>query len=155
MSDFKKRIGEILVEDGILSKESLEDALNQQKKSGGLLGQILIQMGYVSEEELTAAIGKQLKVPYLPLPNYSINANAAHKFGEDFCRRNLLMAFDHDEKNIYVSAVCPIEDTIISEIEKISGLKAQIFMSMPSEILSMLDLMFRSNYLRKETKKAG
>ena len=48
----KKRLGEILIEDGILTQENLAEALSQQKKEGGLIGQILIRQGYIAEDDL-------------------------------------------------------------------------------------------------------
>ena len=151
----KKRLGEILIEDGVLTKENLEEALHQQKKEGGLIGQILIRLGYISEENLVAAIGKQLQIPYLPLSNYSINIEATQAFGEDFCRKNMMLAFDRDDKRIYLALADPLNDTAIGEVQKKTNLKAQVFISTGSEIFSMLDLAFRTSLIKPEIKKAG
>ena len=56
----KRRLGEILIEDGCLSPENLQAALQYQKKEGGMIGQILVRLGHVNEDNLIAAIGKQL-----------------------------------------------------------------------------------------------
>ena len=149
----KKRLGEILIEDGILSPESLDEALNHQKKEGGLIGQILIRLGYVTEEELIAAVGKQLRIPYIPLMSYSVNSDTALKLGVEFCRRALLLPFDQDEKNVFLAMGDPLNDTAVGEVEKKCGLKAQIFISTPTEILNMVELIF--NAAKKEVKKAG
>ena len=151
----KKRLGEILIEDGVLSPESLEEALNHQKKEGGLIGQILIRLGYITEEELIAAVGKQLRIPYIPLSNYSVNTDTAMKFGVEFCRRHLLLPFDQDEKNIFLAMGDPLNDSAVGEVEKKCNLKPQIFISTPTEILNMVELIFNSNTVKKEVKKAG
>ena len=96
----RKRIGEILIEEGLLSKENLEEALNHQKKEGGLIGQLLLRLGYISEPQLIAALGKQLSIPYLPLENYSLNTEALENFDEEFLRRNVMTVFDQDEKHV-------------------------------------------------------
>ena len=140
----KKRIGEILIEDGVLSPQSLEEALNLQKKEGGLIGQILIRQGYVSEEQVIAAASKQLKIPYIPLANYSINPDTAIAFGKDFCRTYLVLPFDQDEKNIFLAMGDPLNDLAVSEIQKKCNLKPQIFIATPSEILSMMELIFKA-----------
>ena len=149
----KKRLGELLIENGILTKENLEEALIYQKKNGGVIGQILIRLGYISEENLVAALGHQLNVPYLPLQNYSLNMDVVRQLEEEFCKRNMVIAFDRDAKYIYLSLADPLNVNAIEEIEKLSQMRAQIFISTPSEILNMLDLVFTTN--KKEMKKVA
>jgi len=149
----KKRLGEILIEDGVLTPQSLEEGLNYQKKEGGLIGQILIRLGYVSEAQVIAAVSKQLKIPYIPLSCYSLNNDTAIQFGEDFCRGYLLLPFDQDDKNIFLAMGDPLNDLAVSEIQKKTNLKVQIFIATPSEILSKVELIFNAG--AGKTKKAG
>ncbi len=148
----KKRIGEILIESGCLTPENLEEALQHQKKEGGMIGQILIRLGYISEESLIAAMGKQTHIPYIPLSHYSINMDAAVVLGEEFCRRHMLVVFDQDEKKIFLAIADPLNEIGVEEAAKKTKLKPQVFVSTPSEIYSMLDLIFSN--LKKEMKKA-
>ncbi len=141
----KKRVGEILIEDGVLTQENLDEALIQQKKEGGIIGQILIRLGYVTEENLIAALSKQLGIPYLPLPNYSVNMETIREYGYDFCKQNMLIAFDQDDKYIYVSTADPLNDIALEHIENQSKRRAQVFISTPSEIVNMLDLAFAAS----------
>ncbi len=138
----KKRLGEILIEDGVLSKENLDEALNQQKKEGGLIGQLLIRLGYISEEDLIAAVGRQLRVPYIALANYSVNPDSCRLLTEEFCRKNQLMAIDHNDRQIVIATGDPLNETAVDDTEKKTGLKPQVFLSTPTEIMSMLDLVF-------------
>ncbi len=149
----KKRLGEILIEDGVLTPQSLEEALNHQKKEGGLIGQILIRLGYVSEEQVIAAVGKQLKIPYLPLSCYSVNNDTALQVGEEFCRRHLVVPFDQDEKHVFIAMGDPLNELAVQEMQKKFNLKAQIFISTPSEILNRVDLIFNASAGKEE--KAG
>ena len=145
----------MLIEDGILSAENLEEALHHQKKEGGLIGQILIRLGYLSEEELIAAVGKQLRIPYIPLSNYSINMEAAQSLTMDYCKKNFVLVFDIDDKRLWVALSDPLNDALIEELGKKFKLKLQIFISTPTEVLNMIDLIFNMNASKKEFKKAG
>ena len=150
----KKKLGEILVEDGCLTPENLEEALQHQKKEGGsMVGQILIRLGYITEESLIAAVGKQLHIPDIPLSNYSINMEAAAQLDADFCRRHLMILFDQDDKKIYISTADPLNDTALEEVAKKFNFKIQLFISTPTEIFNMLDLIFSAT--TKNLKKAG
>jgi hypothetical protein len=141
----KRRLGEILIEDGVMTQENLEEALIQQKKDGGVIGQILVRLGYVTEENLIAALCKQLTIPYLPLTNYSVNTDVVRSFRYDFCKQNMVIAFDRDDKYVFVSTADPLNDIALDVIEKESGRMAQIFISTPTEILNMLELAFASD----------
>ena len=58
-------IGEILIEQGFINKQQLEEALAAQKKSGGkMLGDVMLEMGLVSESQLAQALSIRLKVPF-------------------------------------------------------------------------------------------
>lgn len=151
----KKRIGEILIEDGILTREHLAEALEKQQKEGGLIGHLLIRLGYVSEEAVVAALSKQLKIPYLALSYYSLNPDAARLLEEDFCRKNLILIFDADEKYIYLCTGDPLNDRALAEIAQKTNLGVQAFISTPTEILEGIAALFQPPVSKETFKKAG
>lgn len=55
----RKRLGEILLEDGLITEEQLKQALNRQIPGGKMLGQILKDMGFVTEEQISSALARQ------------------------------------------------------------------------------------------------
>ena len=59
------RIGDLLVNKGLLSKEKVEEAIQLQKKSGKRIGQIVVSKGWVSEDVLLTALGEQLGIPHI------------------------------------------------------------------------------------------
>ena len=148
----RKRIGELLIEDGALSREQLNEALEVQKKHGGLIGQILISHGYITEENLTAALGRQLDIPYLSVAHYALNLDAVGLMHDDFCRRNFLLIFDQDDHRVFVAIADPLNHIALQEIEKQVKKQQQIFISTPTEIITALDKIAIG--AKKEMKKA-
>jgi type IV pilus assembly protein PilB len=138
----KRRIGEILIEDGLLSKVQLEEALAYQKEKGGLLGTILIEKNFVTEESLVSALGKQFKIPYLPIKNYSINPDMAEMLSAEFCHENLVVAFDCDHKKVYVAVADPMNEAAIEKIRTLTGRVPQVFLSRISEILNAIFFIY-------------
>ena len=59
----KKRLGEMLVDEGIISEEQLQEAMHEQKIKGGRLEKILISQGYVTQDVIMAFVGTQLGIP--------------------------------------------------------------------------------------------
>ena len=85
-----KRLGEILVDQGLLTPDQLMEALAERKKTGELLGQILIRKGAISETDVARAQAIQFSVPYLPASAYEINPEVAALFPMDFLQKNQL-----------------------------------------------------------------
>src|SRR2546430_1338589 len=63
----KKRLGEMLVDEGIISEEQLQEAMHEQKIKGGRLEKILISQGYVTQDVIMAFVGTQLGIPHVSL----------------------------------------------------------------------------------------
>src|SRR5689334_9653738 len=73
MGRSKKRLGQILVEAGVISEAQLQSVLAQQKRWGGRLGQTLIEMGLVKEKQLVQALSTQLGIPSVDLDKHPIS----------------------------------------------------------------------------------
>jgi CHASE2 domain-containing sensor protein len=72
-----KKLGQILIENGLLTKKQLKAALKIQKKEGGLIGQIMIKNGFVSEGDIVNALTKQQD--YLFIPEKALALPLKHK----------------------------------------------------------------------------
>ena len=138
----KRKIGEILIEDGLLSKAQLEEALALQKEKGGLIGSILVEKKFVDEESLIGALGKQFKVPYIPLKNYAINPDMSGMLNADFCHENMAVAFDCDPKKVYVAVADPMNDAAVEKIRTLTGRIPQVFLAKISEILNAIYFIY-------------
>jgi hypothetical protein len=83
----RRKLGELLVETGLLSPEKLTEALQVQKESGKRLGQILIDMSLISEEEMAFALAMQLKIPYVDLGSIEISGKTVETIPEEVCQK--------------------------------------------------------------------
>lgn len=152
----KKRLGEILLEDGLLSRESLEEALEHQKREGGLIGQILIQLGLLTEEDLISVLARQLGMPYLPLGQYAVNMEGARALESAFCRKNMMLLFDSDDRRSFVATSDPLNQQALDDLRAKLNTKLHVFLSTPTEIMNMLDLVFSGeSAVKSPNKKAG
>ena len=83
----KVRLGEILVQQKLISPVHLDAALDQQKRSGRRLGRVFIENGYVTEEQISDALAKQLNIPHINLRYYNVNLEAVGFLPETQARR--------------------------------------------------------------------
>ncbi|MDP7423593.1 MAG: type II secretion system protein GspE, partial [bacterium] len=88
----RMRLGDTLIQDGLITQQQLEKALAMQKKDGKRLGSILVEMGLVTEQDIVEALGRQLGIPFINLSNYLIDPVTAKIIPEHICRRHNLIA---------------------------------------------------------------
>lgn len=87
-SSDRRRLGEILVQAGLITTEQLGSALERQTQTRRLLGPILIEMGLVTEQDIMRALADQLSVPSVDLSKSEIPADVASLLPEEFCRQH-------------------------------------------------------------------
>ena len=83
----KIRLGEILLQQNLLTEDQVKAALDEQKRSGRKLGRIFIDAGYVTEEQIGSALARQLQVPYINLKHFNIRPEVATRLPETLARR--------------------------------------------------------------------
>ncbi len=138
-----KRLGQILLERGVISAKQLEDALTRQKASDGLLGQILIELGHVTEEAMALALTAQYGFPYLPLENYEIDDGLALVVPEAMARRFCLVPIDRIGNALTLAMADPTNVQAIEEIECMTKCVVQAFVSTPSDIYRTINKYYK------------
>ena len=138
-----KRIGEVLLERGVVSQIQLEKALVRQKTDGGLLGHVLVQLGFASEEEIALALTAQYGFPYLPLENYEIDEGITVIIPETVARQYCLIPIDHIGNALTLAMADPSNTQAIEDIELLTKCVVQTFVSTPSDINKAIDRFYR------------
>ena len=148
-----KRLGDILVEQELLTPDQLADALAEQKKTKELLGQILLRKNYISEADIARAQALQFGVPYLPASAYDINPEVAHLFPLDFLQKNQLAPVDLFGKVLVVAFSMPLDSEIIGQIEQSTGRVMQIYVSTQTDVAQFQTKI--SDILTKQRARPG
>jgi MshEN domain len=82
-----KQLGQILLEQGLISEEQLQRALNEHRNTPKSLGRVLIDLGYIREWELVRALAEQVGPEFVDLTEYRVDAAATALLPEALCRR--------------------------------------------------------------------
>ena len=144
-ADYKKakRLGELLIEYGVLKPEHLDEALAIQKKEGGLLGEILVKRGFVTEENVVVALAEQLDYPYLPVPNFVPSAAAVKALPAALAVEYVCVPVDKVGQTLSVVMSDPTNQTAVREIERASGCRVQAFVGLISEITAAIERAYK------------
>lgn len=112
----RKRLGEMLIEAGLIDHSKLRWALSEQKQRGGHLGRILIEDGGVSEEALVAALSAQMKFPIVDLDKVSAAAAALDLLAGELADKLSVVPFAIEGKFLDLAMVDPTNTDAINTV---------------------------------------
>ncbi len=115
------RIGDLLVKEGILSAEQLQQALDKQKKEGGRLGSVLVKMGFVGDEDVTTFLSRQYGVPAINLQYFEVDATVIKLIPEDTARRYEILPLSRVGNSLTIAMVDPTNVFAMDDIKFMTG----------------------------------
>jgi type IV pilus assembly protein PilB len=143
-----KRIGELLVEAGVLSQSQLEQALFAQRKDGRKLGQLLIELGLVTEVQLTQTLSRQLSVPWVSLYHVDFSRSLLNMvpraIAEKFCLVPIFVRRVRKlGETLYVAMDDPTNEAAIDEVRRASTLPVKPMIACPSDIRAAIRVYYQ------------
>lgn len=135
----KTFLGIQLVEDGIISREQLEDALEQQKTRAArgareFLGQTLVSLGYCSEVDIAKVIAKRTGAVFASLKLRPVNMAAANLISPDVANRYRVLPLDFENNRLVVAMMNPSDIIAIDDLRLLTGYDIQPAVMPDSEI---------------------
>ena len=148
MSPFKRQIkeqlGQVLMQRGVVTAEQLKQALEAQRREGGLLGEILIKMGFTSEEDITQALAIQHDFPYLPLSNYEFDQELIALIPEQIAKKYYVLPIDKMGDILTIVMANPLDSKAVEEVEALSKCKVEVFVATYTEVKKAIEESYRS-----------
>ena len=143
--DIKKRIriGNLLIENKLISEQQLEVALAEQKKTRRKLGKTLVDLGYIEETMLLKLISEQLGIEYISLKQYPINQDILRKLPEIHARRFRAIALAEENGQLLVGMADPSDIFAYDEINKVLNQPTKISAISENDLFHHLDTGYR------------
>ena len=139
----KVRLGEILVQQKLLTEEQLGMALTEQKRSGRKLGRVFIEHGYVTEEQISGALARQLDIPYINLKFFNINAELVRLLPETQARRFRALVLEDRREGLLVGMSDPTDLFAYDEIARLVKRNIELAVVNETEVLAAIDRIYR------------
>lgn len=113
----KLRLGDLLVQEAIITEAQLEQALAQQQQTGLKLGRTLIQMGYITEDQLLEFLSHQLDIPFLDISRKAIPTAVVSLLTEAQARRYRALVIDDYGDSVLVAMTDPADLQAMDQLE--------------------------------------
>jgi len=114
------RIGEVLAREGLISKEQLSRALQEQTQSGMRLGYCLVKLGYIDENELTKVMARQHRMPAVDLTRFEVDPRIIKLIPNDLAIKHLILPLKRDGRTLTVAMADPGNIAVIDDLKFIT-----------------------------------
>ncbi|MFL0195447.1 GspE/PulE family protein [Clostridium sp. WILCCON 0269] len=139
MSKVKKRLGEILVDAGVITEKILQRALILQKDTGEKLGEILVSKGFITNEQIVHAIKQQLGIPLINLDNINVRQDIIDIIPVSIAKKYEAIPIDIMNGFLLVAMSDPLNYFAIEDIKIATGYNVKTAIALKSSILDNIE----------------
>jgi type IV pilus assembly protein PilB len=129
-----KQLGQILLEQGHITDEQLENALAEHKSTARSLGRTLIDLGYIKERDLVAALAEQVGLDFVDLSEHQIDPMAATLLPEQLARRYRALPIGERDGKLLVAMSDPANVFALDDIRAITNRDVQPIVATASDV---------------------
>lgn len=141
----RKRIGEILIEAGKVTKEEVTEALEEQKKTKEKIGEILVSRGIITQQEINDAVFNQTGIKSVDLDETVIVKDAHSLISEKLAKKYKAIPIKKEQMTVTVAMVDPFDIYAVDDIALYTGLKVIPVFGSEKQIDKKLAELYRSD----------
>ena len=139
----KIRLGDLLIQQGLLTEEQLKFALDEQKRSGRKLGRIVVESSFVTEEAISQALARQLQAPFVDLKHFNPKPELINLLPEAQARRYRAVVLEEANGRLRVGFVDPTDLQAYDDILRLLRRDIEIAVVAESQVLALIDRVYR------------
>src|SRR4051794_36139302 len=115
-----ERLGDLLVREGLITREQLDKALQEQRQNGTRVGYNLVKLGFIQETELTKMLARQYRMPAVDLSRFEVDARIAKLIPADLATKHLVLPLKRDGRTLTVAMADPTNIGVIDDLKFIT-----------------------------------
>src|SRR3982751_195838 len=140
-------LGGLLVDRGLITEAQLEAAVNEQKRSGRRLGRVLVDQGVLSPDVLLDVLSAQLGVPTTRINAYTVNPDALSALPEKVARRHTAFPLQKTGTTLLVALAMPKDLAALDDLRFASGCEIHTVLALEDEIIGALNRYYRDEWM--------
>jgi type IV pilus assembly protein PilB len=115
-----ERIGDLLMREGLISREALDRALQEQKATGMRVGYNLVKLGFITEIDLTRMLARQFRMPAVDLTNFEVDPRIAKLIPAELAQRHLVLPLKREGRTLTVAMADPSDLGVVDDLKFIT-----------------------------------
>ncbi|GAC13787.1 GspE/PulE family protein [Aliiglaciecola lipolytica] len=139
----KIRLGDLLVQNNIITEEQLMQALSAQRESGRKLGAVLVEQKFVSEHELLTFLSQHLNVPLINIPEYRVQPESVKLLPEVQARRYRAIVLDDKEDHLLVGMSDPADINAVDALSALLSKPLKLAVVSQAQLFDAYDSFYR------------
>ncbi|MBU1984943.1 hypothetical protein KJ815_11095 [bacterium] len=139
----REKIGEILIRQGHINSQQLNDGLARQKDTKKRLGETLVALGHATEDRVFAALADQWQVPFIPADKLiAADKDVLQLVPEVFARQNRVIPLHLNQAALVVAMADPDDIVVIDQLQKLSKREVDVRLAAPTAILAAIENLY-------------
>jgi type IV pilus assembly protein PilB len=114
------RLGDILIREGLITREQLSAALSEQKSTGHRLGYVLVKLGLVQELEVTKVLARQYRMPAVDLSRFEVDQKVLKMVPGDFALKHIVLPLKREGRTLTVAMADPTNTGVLDDLKFIT-----------------------------------
>ncbi|MGD6957100.1 GspE/PulE family protein [Rossellomorea aquimaris] len=154
MAQERKRLGDLLVESGLLTEGKLQTALKEKGKDQKL-GDAILQKGYITEQQLIEVLEFQLGIPHVSLFRYPFDPKLFYLIPKESAKRNLMIPLKKEGDKLFVAMADPMDFYAIEDLRLSTGFFIDTAIATKDDILRSINKYYEMDESFEELKGMG
>lgn len=138
----KRRMGDLLVEAGMMSASELAMAIEIQQSTGKKIGEIIVEKGWVSEQGILEVLEFQLGIPHVDLRRYRLDPKATSLINETLAKRYMMIPLKSENNTLQVAMSDPLNIFAIDDLKLITKMDIIPMIATPSDISRTINRIY-------------
>ncbi|MBZ0166030.1 MAG: Flp pilus assembly complex ATPase component TadA [Candidatus Omnitrophica bacterium] len=143
------RLGEILIQQGFITEEQLQKAMEFQKKEKGRIGEVLVKLSIITEEDMTNALGSQLGIPFYSSDDPELlrpkeDQDLEKLVAADFAQKNTVLPLSKTLNSLTCAVADPLDLLMLDNLRRISGCDVNLVLATRTTLQKAINAFYFS-----------
>jgi type II secretory ATPase GspE/PulE/Tfp pilus assembly ATPase PilB-like protein len=149
------RLGESLVESGLITPAQLDEALKRRLTSGERIGEALVGLGFITERDLLRTLAQDADIPFLEARELVVDPMVVGLVPSVVARTQHVIPLRHEAKALLVAMGNPFDVGVIRSLERSTGKHIRVAAADPAEIAQLVETVYGAEGRPSNTKPGG
>ena len=140
-----KQLGDILLDEGMVTADQLAAAYDEHEKAGRSLGRVLVERGLLTESQLVAALATQIGLRFVDLTEYPVDGSAVGRVSGPVCRRHTALPIGFEDGRLLLAMADPANVFALDDFRSLTGLEVKPVVATRTDVLAAIDRYYRAD----------